>query len=895
MDEKQLLKLLLKVDNSFAFVINLKTLMISVAYYGDEDLCKNGEIHFKDFINVFFDKIGVQSEHDSNAFLKRIEDNIKDDSLYFPAVVKDENNKPIKLIFKGSKIDDEKYIVHVNKEVDPDFDKEDELTKCITKAKFIERLNSFVMNKDEFIMCLVDIDNFRNFNTKYGHVLGDIALMEFASKIKEIIGNDGYITRVSGDEFVFIYKIKDDYNTCHEFLETNKYLIEDAVEAVLDIDYRLTLTMGSAQSPSDGDNFDILFKKCQKALVRGKKKARNCFIMYLEEKCGHVNVEDEIMVKEFDENSYTNAKFSVITGILEIINSSNNFSKNIDECLNLIGTYFLLDRVTLIENNDEENHITNTKVWYNPKSVKKEIYTSDESIPSWRKELGQSNQIIYNDVYHEEQSSIQKDLLDGNVTAIVAIEIKIEGKIFGIIKYEMTSIARKWDPNDISSFILITKIFSIKYRKEYENHLHEKQLFHDKLTGFYNYTKWNDKVIDYIENNNIKEYTIVDMSIYELRYITSIIGQTNTDELLVYIARIIDDLAKGTKVIYCRSSEDTFTFFVPSHNIEGIIKVFNDFVPRISEYRYNKDAKVVFVAGSYKNETADEKLSVSVDRAVIAKSFASPANNFVEFEDYMLDEEKNNFELATHFEVAIRNDEFLLYLQPKISTKDGSLAGAEALTRWMYNGEKLLFPNQFIQMLEENGYIIKLDYVVFENVCKFLRQCLDEGLKVAPISVNVSRAVGNFDLYLENLEITRNKYNIPSNLLEIEITEGMYTENQEAIKNFINKVHEKGYSVSMDDFGSGYSNISSLSQLNFDTIKFDKSFFSDINNKKETLIISVISKLVKDLNMMVLCEGIETEDYAKYLKEVGCDVIQGYLYDRPLPSEDFKNKYLKKN
>lgn len=895
MDEKQLLKFLLKVDNSIAFIINLKTLMISVAFYGEEDLCKDGEITFKDFIDIFFKRFGVKTENDCNSFLKKLESNISEDVFYFPAVVKDINNKPLKLIFKGSKIDDDRFMIYVNKEVDPDFDKEDELTKCMTKAKFIEMTNSFIQNKDEFIMCLVDIDNFRNFNTKYGHVLGDIALIEVATKIKEIIGNDGYITRISGDEFVFIYKIKDDYDTCHEFLESNKYLIEDTVEGVLGIDYRLTLTMGSAQSPSDGDNFDILFKKCQKALVRGKKKARNCFIMYLEEKCGHVNIDDEIIVKEFDENSYTNAKFSVITGILEIINSSNNFSKNIDDCLNLIGTYFLLDRLTLIENNDEENHITNTKVWYNPKSVKKDVYESDESIPLWRKELGQSNQIIYNDVYHEEQSSIQKDLLKGNVTAIVAIEIKVEGKIFGIIKYEMTSIARKWDPNDISSFILITKIFSIKYNKEYENHLHEKQLFHDKLTGFYNYTKWNDKVTDYIDENNIKEYTIVDMSIYELRYITSIIGQTNTDELLVYIARTIDKLAEGTKVIYCRSSEDTFTFFIPSHRVDNIIKVYTEFGPMISEYRYNKDAKVVFVAGVYKNEEPDEKLSVSVDRAVIAKSFASPANNFVEFEDYMLDEEKNNFELATHFEVAIRNDEFLLYLQPKISTKDGLLAGAEALTRWMYNGEKLLFPNQFIQMLEENGFIIKLDYVVFENVCRFLRKCIDEGLDVRPISVNVSRAVGNFDVYLENLEITRTKYDIPSSLLEIEITEGMYTENQEAIKDFINKVHEKGYTVSMDDFGSGYSNIASLSQLNFDTIKFDKSFFSDINNKKETLIVSVISKLVKDLNMMVLCEGVETEDYAKYLKEVGCDVIQGYLYDRPLPSEEFKKKYLMKN
>ena len=214
--------------------------------------------------------------------------------------------------------------------------------------------------------------------------------------------------------------------------------------------------------------------------------------------------------------------------------------------------------------------------------------------------------------------------------------------------------------------------------------------------------------------------------------------------------------------------------------------------------------------------------------------------------------------------------------------------------RYVYNFEKLVYPNTFIPLLEKNGFITKLDYIVFENVCKLQRNLLAKGLKTVPISVNVSRSVNDFDSYLENIERIRSKYKVPQELFEIEITEGMYTDNNEVIKNFISKLHEKGYKVSMDDFGSGNSNLTALSQLSFDTIKFDKSFFTSPDNEKEVLIIYVMSKLVKSLNMKVLCEGIETEEYDKYLTEIGIDYIQGYYYDKPLPVDVFLEKYIKK-
>ena len=161
-----------------------------------------------------------------------------------------------------------------------------------------------------------------------------------------------------------------------------------------------------------------------------------------------------------------------------------------------------------------------------------------------------------------------------------------------------------------------------------------------------------------------------------------------------------------------------------------------------------------------------------------------------------------------------------------------------------------------------------------------------------PISLNVSRYVSDFKEYLRTLNRIKRKYKIPDELIELEITEGMFYNNDDIIANFIDLLHEFGYTVLMDDFGSGYSNISSLATLNFDCIKLDKSLVQKTSEKQLAIISSLIA-MIKRLNMSVLCEGVETKEIENYLKTFGCNIIQGYLYDKPLPEEDFKKKYIK--
>ena len=204
----------------------------------------------------------------------------------------------------------------------------------------------------------------------------------------------------------------------------------------------------------------------------------------------------------------------------------------------------------------------------------------------------------------------------------------------------------------------------------------------------------------------------------------------------------------------------------------------------------------------------------------------------------------------------------------------------------------MIFPDTFIPLFEQNGFIKELDLHVFENVCKFQKSVIDSGNEPVTISVNLSMYQTNFDEYLEKINEIKDKYNVPAKYLEIEITESTYVKNNNNVKILMDKLHKNGYQISMDDFGTGYSNLSSLATFDFDMIKLDKNFCSNKENVKERTILEFVVRLAKSLNIKVLCEGVETKELVDFLRDIGCTLIQGYYFDKPMPAEDLKKKYL---
>ncbi|MBR1507191.1 MAG: EAL domain-containing protein [Eubacterium sp.] len=244
-------------------------------------------------------------------------------------------------------------------------------------------------------------------------------------------------------------------------------------------------------------------------------------------------------------------------------------------------------------------------------------------------------------------------------------------------------------------------------------------------------------------------------------------------------------------------------------------------------------------------------------------------------------------ELLSSFEDAVNYDHIFVCYQAQINHSTGRMVGAEALMRWKHPLYGLQYPSDFIPVLEKNNLIYKADLHVFDMVCRFQKRCMEEGIAIVPISVNMSRYDIYNHNYVEEIEAIRKKYDVPVKYLRIEITESSAIGGMELVSSVLSKLHEYGYLVEMDDFGSGYSSLNILKDLDVDIIKLDMKFMSGNMGGRGGTILSSIVQMAKWLNTPVIAEGVETMEIADYLKSIGCNYIQGYLYSRPTPPEDF--------
>ena len=244
---------------------------------------------------------------------------------------------------------------------------------------------------------------------------------------------------------------------------------------------------------------------------------------------------------------------------------------------------------------------------------------------------------------------------------------------------------------------------------------------------------------------------------------------------------------------------------------------------------------------------------------------------------------------------ALEKQEFRLFLQPKFDLNTNRLAGAEALVRWITEEGRMIFPNQFIPLFEENGFCVQLDFYMVEQACRQIRQWLNAGITPIPISINQSKRLFYETDYIENLRSLTEKYEIPATLITLEILEGLAMENVEELNQKIGKLQELGFRVSMDDFGSGYSSLNTLGNLNIDELKLDQGFLFAIaggQGERFKLIMEKVVSLTKSLHISTVVEGVETEADEALIKSLGCDLGQGYYYSRPISAVEFNKKYM---
>lgn len=413
----------------------------------------------------------------------------------------------------------------------------------------------------------------------------------------------------------------------------------------------------------------------------------------------------------------------------------------------------------------------------------------------------------------------------------------------------------------------------------------------DKLTGLFSLSKFEAEAIK-LTRSLKSNYAICYSDFDKFKNINDEWGYSVGNELLVLYAEKMKENLNDNELI-CRVTADKFiTLFSYdekdllfdrvkriSSNISHAIK---DQYPRIN---------MVITSGIYFQNEQDLYLSVSIDKANIARKTikGSHKSSFAVY-DETLHRQISKEKMIEHLMYdALSNNEFLIYMQPKIDLMSSEIIGAEALVRWKLSNGQMLSPMEFIPVFEKNGFIDELDFYVYEKTFIAFNQWIASGKKPIIISLNVSRAHLNDSKFFERLEQLVDKYQIPAHQIELELTESIFFKELDRLVYVMNNLRKKGFLISIDDFGSGYSSLNLLKTLPIDILKLDREFFS--GNKIESndkIVISGIITLAKGLGLKVVSEGVETSEQALFLKDNLCDMAQGYLFYKPLPMDEFE-------
>lgn len=417
----------------------------------------------------------------------------------------------------------------------------------------------------------------------------------------------------------------------------------------------------------------------------------------------------------------------------------------------------------------------------------------------------------------------------------------------------------------------------------------------DSLTGLYNRETFYTEAKLLLGARYNTKYSIVCMDISCFKIINDLFHADTGNLILRTAAEYFKEKLNPRTSLSCRADADHFVLCVPSEELE-IEQIIKELDMRIQALRISHN--ILFFAGIYPVDNVNLPIDQMCDRASMAlrRIKGSYLTRYAYYDSKMRDQMIEELLITGNLEIALMEHQFTIFLQPIFDPHKNTVVSAEALVRWFHPVHGMVSPGKFIPVCERNGFIVRLDRFVWEEACRLQRKRLDAGKQVVPISVNLSR-LNFYSLDLsEFLSMLLSKYELEPWMLKLEITESAYTDNQLQLLDMIQTFKNLGFSVLMDDFGSGYSSLNMLKDMPLDTLKVDMAFIRELEkSKRVAIILKFIVELAEELGMAVVVEGVETQAQADYVASLGDVAIQGYFFSRPLPIPDYEkllDKYL---
>lgn len=425
--------------------------------------------------------------------------------------------------------------------------------------------------------------------------------------------------------------------------------------------------------------------------------------------------------------------------------------------------------------------------------------------------------------------------------------------------------------------------------------------YRDIITGYGNFEKFKLDAAGILDANKDTDYVMFYFNIRNFKYINETYGHGIGDRTLKTVADVLSKYVNEGEA-FARVISDTYIMLLHNHGKNSFMDTFNSIRSEVHDAcKSVQDRFVVdFITGILIIDETMHAYDINklVDRAMMAgKSInASSGTTFAFYDDEYHKKVLNEAQIENSMHGALENNEFCAYVQPKFDIETNSLIGGEMLVRWLSPSKGFLEPAAFIPSFEKNGFIYHIDCFMLEQACKSLRRYLDSDLKVLPFSVNLSRITLSNPDFLSRVQDIVERYYLPHHYIEFEITESIFSENYSRMLDVLKALKSMDFSISMDDFGTGYSSLTLLRDLPIDVIKLDHDFLarSAASDKNASTILKSIIDMARALDIRTVSEGIETAEQLDMLRNINCEIGQGFLFAKPMPIEDF-DKLIKEN
>lgn len=769
------------------------------------------------------------------------------------------------------------------------------LNHSTIKQQITHRLQKMKRGQVGYLIVL-DVDSFKKINDTNGHLFGDAVLCSFADEMNKLFP-EALKGRIGGDEFVCYVE-----NMPREELEEKLGQLNRCMSDRYDDDktgLHISCSLGAAVTYGTVTDYNLLFQWADAALYQVKSREKGAYDL-LEVKEGvalpgqsyldsEENKEDEIVHKEAQFESAED----LVLFCMDLLENVPNLTSALKVISERTCSFFNIDDMICVEVNEAGPSIRYQWNREEKKNFVKRIL--HPGVFEWdriRKRADESGAAIYRqsetpDIYKEEAESV-----------MIVMSTASKGLKASVI-FSDRHTDRTWEEEKNALCRISHQIFNrLRMLKNAEKDQRElnRKLNYDALTGLPVYNKFVDKLEAYMAANGKTGLYFVSSDFSNFQYVNEMYGYEVGDRILHDFAVALQEKCKEG-VLFCRVTSDHFVGVLKEDSVEDARQAYltftNSFVKRINS-RYDQ-CNLVIATGLYGITENDWSVSSMMDNANEARKQCKTqkVDSAVEiYTDKIRRDLENTRAIVSGMVSAYNNKEFHAYLQPKVSLHTGKVVGAEALVRWIKADGTMVMPGKFIDIFERNGFITKVDFAILDQVMEYLRDALAQGEEVVPISVNFSRRHNEYADFVPNILKRLKDYKVPSDLLEVEVTESVFMSDLNKLTNNLETLRDRGVEISVDDFGSGYSSLNLLSKVAVDTVKLDKQFLDDTMNseREETAltIIKYLTKMLRHLGFKVLAEGVETSEQLEMLRLADCDIVQGYFYAKPMPIGEFR-------